>query len=343
MTDHDIKKNHAALRVALQRGIPLVPSPLAALGAELDLSEDDVLRALSDLFAAGTARRFGAVFDSRHLGYGSTLCAVDVPAQDLERVAGLFMPIPGVTHCYEREGQPNLWFTMTAPADRLQAELRALGEALAPYALLDLPALKRFKVEVVLDAGKGHDPHAGRAREPESGGALPPPVLSERERDVVRMLQGNLLVSVDPFAAVADTLGWDHGELLTLLQDWKQQGILRRVGVILRHRKAGFTANGMCIWSVPDEDVDRAGRALACNPEVTHCYERPPWEGFPYNLFAMVHARERKITHAIYERLTKEAGLNEGKVLISVREFKKTSPVFFRESAAAGAGVETDA
>ena len=333
MTDHDVTKNHAALRVALQRGIPLVPRPMAALGQELDLAEADVVRALSDLFTEGTARRFGAVFDSRHLGYGSTLCAVDVPAHDLERVAALFMPIPGVTHCYEREGQPNLWFTMTAPADRLQAELQSLGQALAPYALLDLPALKRFKVEVVLDAHKGHDPRAGQPREPESGAALKPPALGEREQDLVRMLQGNLLVSADPFAAVADALGWDHGELLTLLQDWKQQGILRRVGVILRHRKAGFTANGMCIWDVPDEDVDRAGRALAANPEVTHCYERPRWEGFQYNLFAMVHARERQITQAIFERLSQQTGSDDGNVLISVREFKKTSPVFFCEPA----------
>jgi DNA-binding Lrp family transcriptional regulator len=291
-----------------------------------------VLQALKSLFESNIARRFGAVFDSRHLGYGSTLCAVDVPESELERVAELFAPHTGVTHCYEREGNPNLWFTMTAPADRLQSELDTMAAALAPYALLNLPAIKRFKVQVVLDAGTAGDTAAHHDRPPESGAALDPPDLSPHEKALIRRMQGNLPLTLEPFVAVAQELDWDTTELLVRLRRWKEDGILRRVGVILRHRNAGFTANGMCIWRADPATIDEAGRCLARCPEVTHCYERPPVGDFHYNLFAMVHARQREITQEIFERISKDAGLTEGRVLISKREFKKTSPVFFCEN-----------
>lgn len=327
------------LLVALQRGVPLKPRPFADLGAGLGLTEDETLQAAKDLFARGLARRFGAVFDSRRLGYGSTLCAVDVPAHDIERVAALFRPHPGVTHCYEREGHPNLWFTLTAPAERLRTELAMFADALKPYALLDLPATRRFKVQVVLDAPAD----ANGTQVPGatgSGDADPVTPLSEREKAVVRIMQGDLPLTPAPFAAVADEVGWDQGALVAQLVDWKRRGVLRRVGIILRHREAGFVANGMCVWLVAPEDVDRVGRIVAGCPEVTHCYERPPPEGFPFNFFAMVHARERLAAQAIFERLSREAGLTHGKMLTSVREFKKTSPQFFCEAQDAWPPVE---
>ncbi|NQT93357.1 MAG: hypothetical protein HQ559_11400 [Lentisphaerae bacterium] len=320
-----------ALMLALQRGVPLTGQPFADVGAELGLTEEDVIRSVRDLFDEGVVRRFGAVFDSRSLGYGSTLCAVDVPDDDMERVAALLDPHPGVTHCYQREGHPNLWFTLTAPASRLQDELAAFAAQIAPYALLDLPAIRRFKVQVVLDTageGRGASQQVASevANEEESGRDWP-----EHEKALVRKLQGNLPVMSDPFGAVADTMEWDPADLLDLLVGWQQRGILRRVGIILRHRQAGFVANGMCVWRVDSYDVEQAGRTLARCPDVTHCYERPPHDTFPYNLFAMVHAREHDVALGIFEQLSADAGLNEGKMLTSVREFKKSSPVFFCE------------
>ena len=320
-----------ALLLALQRGVPLTARPFAELGRELGLSEPQVLHAAGELFEQGIARRFGAVFDSRSLGYASTLCAVDVPDGDLERVAALFEPHPGVTHCYQREGRPNLWFTLTAPAAGMQDELAGFAEQLAPFALLDLPATRRFKVQVVLDAsgeGRGAAMQTASADpEPDEPGREWP----EREKDVVRKLQGNLPVTSDPFGAAADAIGWNPRELLDVLAAWQAGGVLRRVAIILRHRQAGFTANGMCVWRVAAADVERAGRVLAGCPDVTHCYERPPRDTFPYNLFAMVHAREHAVAQGIFERLSAQAGLSGGKMLTSVREFKKSSPVFFCE------------
>ena len=319
------------LLIALQRGVPIVRRPLAAIAESVGATEADVVRFARDLFEKRIARRFGAVFDSRRLGYGSTLCAVDVPEPELERVAALLHPHPGVTHCYERQGRPNLWFTLTAPAGELESELRCMEAGMTPYRIHNLPALQRFKVEVVLDATP-FDTEAAPGASPKATRDDAAPQLTEREKDVVRLLQGNLPLSEEPFTAAAQKLGWDSTELLNLLASWKQLGILRRVAIILRHRAAGFTANGMCVWHVPRAQVEVAGRKLATCPEVTHCYERPPVSAeFPYNLFAMVHARERPAAEAIFRRLTEFAGLADGRMLMSTREFKKSSPVFFLE------------
>ena len=110
---------------------------------------------------------------------------------------------------------------------------------------------------------------------------------------------------------------------------WKQAGVLRRIGFILRHRAAGFIANGMCVWPVADVDVVRAGRILAAAAEVTHCYERPSSPSVPFNLYAMIHAREQATAVKIFRRLSRQAALSGGRMLISSREFKKSSPVFF--------------
>ena len=327
---------HDALLLDLQRGLPLNRHPFADIGARHGMTEDAVLQVVMGLFESGWARRFGGVFDSRQLGYGSTLCAVDVPADDLERVAGLLAPHTGVTHCYEREGHPNLWFTMTAPASGLKEELARTAERLSPYKVLDLPALRRFKVQVVLDASVAGRAAANKPTEPDSDDGMEAPELAAHEKALVRKLQGNISVVADPFGAVADAIEWDPDDLLQHLVRWQDAGALRRVGIILRHRKAGFTANGMCVWCVPPEDIERAGRELAKCPEVTHCYERPPWEGFRFNLFAMIHARERGVARGLFERISKDVWLDDGTMLVSVREFKKTSPVFFCEESKAG-------
>lgn len=326
------------LLVALQRGIPIVTRPFVALGAELGFTELEVLERINRLFDSGTARRFGAVFDSRSLGYGSTLCAVDVPDSDLERTAALLAPNTGVTHCYQREGRPNLWFTLTAQAARMREELAALAAALAPMELRDLPALRRFKVEVVLDAP------APDAADGSAVGAMSTDVapacreFSEREKAVVRALQGSVPVVAAPFEAVAEQMDEDPVWLLALVTHWKRSGALRRIGVILRHREAGFSANGMCVWQVAEPDIERVGITLAAAPEVTHCYQRPAFPGFPYNMFAMVHARETDAAQAIFRRLAESIGLSNGRMLTSVREFKKSSPVFFCEGFAGDVG-----
>jgi DNA-binding Lrp family transcriptional regulator len=295
------------------------------VAAPLGLTEAVVLEKVRALFATGVARRFGAVFDARSLGYESTLCAAELPAATIEAAVSRIVPHPGITHCYERDGHPNLWFTMTAPAGEANREIERVGAALgAAQAVWSLPALRLFKIEAVFGKESEATAHPAAAR-----ATAPAAPLSERERQVVRRLQADLAVNENPFYTIGTELGYDPAELLALLQRWQQSGIIRRIGLVLRHHQLGLAANSMCVWPVPPERIEAAGASLARSPQVSHCYERPSLAAFPYNLYAMIHAPSREAAVALFEQLQGNAGLADGRMLWSVREFKKASPIFF--------------
>lgn len=323
----------AAMVVALQRGIPLCARPFEELSRELGCGEADLLACLARQRAVGTVRRFGAVFDTRRLGYRSALCAAAVSVEALDAAAAKLTPLAGVTHCYVREatsalrpGVPNLWFTLSYPADIFPAMVDEVAARLGPYALHVLPATRRYKVDVVFGA-------ATRAREEDvaEGDDLPP--VTARDRAVIGALQGDTEVRADFFAALAGRLGMKEWDLLSTLEIWRRKGRLKRIGLLLHHRNAGWSANGMCCWRVAG-GTTAAGRALAARGEVTHCYERPEAPNFPYNLFAMVHARAAAEANAQFASLSAEVNRVAGAavpavMLLSTREYKKTSMTFF--------------
>ena len=332
----------------LQRGIPLCARPFEALARELDCAESDLLDFIGRCRAEGLVRRFGAVFDTRRLGYRSVLCAASVPPHALDDVVAKIVPFRGVTHCYLREpveaarvplpraGEavrgsgtlaasfPNLWFTLSYPADVFDAMADEIRARLAPHAVAFLPATRRYKVDVVFGA-------ATRVREERTDDDATP--LGARDRAAIAALQGDTEVRADYFAALAERAGMKEWDLLSTLELWQRRGRLKRIGLLLAHRTAGYVANGMCCWHV-EGDTTGAGRALAARDEVTHCYERPLVDAFPYNLFAMVHAtspEEARTQHADLHRvLAAELGNDPATVmLLSTKEYKKTSMTFF--------------
>lgn len=319
--------------VALQRGIPLCARPFEELSRELGCGEADLLACLARQRAVGTVRRFGAVFDTRRLGYRSALCAAAVSVEALDAAAAKLTPLAGVTHCYVREatsalrpGVPNLWFTLSYPADIFPAMVDEVAARLGPYALHVLPATRRYKVDVVFGA-------ATRAREEDVAEDDDLPPVTARDRAVIGALQGDTEVRADFFAALAGRLGMKEWDLLSTLEIWRRKGRLKRIGLLLHHRNAGWSANGMCCWRVAG-DTTAAGRALAARGEVTHCYERPEAPNFPYNLFAMVHARAAAEANAQFASLSAEVNRVAGAavpavMLLSTREYKKTSMTFF--------------
>ena len=344
----DLTEREAAAVTALQRGVPLVPRPFREVGAACGLTEDEVVALLARLLAGGEARRFGGIFDARRIGFRSALCCMDVPAADLASVAGKVTAVEGVTHAYERgwptvlprdlaggprdERWPNLWFTLATEAARFPGELERLRTVCRPYALEELPATRRFKIDVVFDVRtRNRDERV----EPRPGDGLlrhdqePPVRLSEAEREIIRLFQGHIEPVAACFEEPARRLGMTEAALLVRLAAWRESGVMRRLGLLLHHRKAGFTANGMCCWACAADEVLERGRLLAACPEVTHCYARPAHPGFPFNLFAMIHAGDWLATCACFRRIGEHAGLTDGRLLFSLQEFKKTSMTFF--------------
>ena len=314
------------LLALLQQGIPLCKRPFEALADEAGCDEADVIGFLEDCREQGLVRRFGAVFDTRRLGYRSALCAAAIPPSELDDIAARITSLSGVTHCYLREPShpspftiPNLWFTLSYPADIFAAMADEVAARLRPHEVHVLPATKRYKVDVVFGA-------ATRARDESVEDDMPP--ITSSDRAIIGALQGDTEIRPDYFAVLAAKLGMNEWDLLSTLEMWRRCGRLKRIGLLLAHRNAGWTANGMCCWRI-DGDTTEAGRALAACDEVTHCYERPEAPAFPFNLFAMIHARSPEEASATFARLEESCRLSAGTMLISTREYKKTSMTFF--------------
>jgi DNA-binding Lrp family transcriptional regulator len=153
--------------------------------------------------------------------------------------------------------------------------------------------------------------------------------LAQRDIDVIREVQGDLALEPDPFATPASALGVGVDALIAELEDLRTRGYLRRFAAILRHRKAGFGANGMAVWDVPEDDILETGSAMAGYTTISHCYQRPKYEDWRYNLFTMIHARKKGEVEDFVADLSQRHGLDDYAVLYSTTEYKKVRLAYF--------------
>lgn len=333
-----------------QRDFPLCPAPFAELAARLGVAEKAVLGALEKLRREGKISRVGAVFAPKRIG-ASTLAAMAVPPERLEAVAAAVNRFPEVNHNYEREHRYNLWFVVTASSEeRLQASLDAIVQA-AGYPLLALPMLEEFHIDLGFPLDRGSstssaplslDPLPMNGR----GDALQPGVthnqpgklvaaahrvapavpIDEAERRLVSVLQEGLPLFIRPFALIAERIGASESEVLGRIGRWLEEGAIKRFGVVVRHRELGYRANAMVVHDIADERVGDVGRALAEEPAVTLCYRRPRvLPEWPYNLFCMIHGRERAEVEATIADLRRRHGLEDcpHDVLFSLTRYKQ--------------------
>jgi siroheme decarboxylase len=318
-----------------QHRFPLVPAPFARLAANTDASEGEILATFAMLQATGYLSRIGPVFRPNTIG-ASTLAAISVPPADLDRVAGLVSACEGVDHNYERDHAVNLWFVLTAPSvERLNAALHDLEER-AGYPLLRLRLVEPYHIDLGFDID---DPARTVKRVALSSGEASIH-LSDIDRRLVGVLQNGLPLGARPYAAVAERAGTTEDRVIERIDQWTQNGVIQRFGVIVRHRALGYNANAMAVWNVPDDRVTRLGTALASAPRVTLCYRRtralPAW---PYNLYCMVHGREREEVRTVLAALNRQFDLDlfDQSVLFRTREFKQTGARYVINAEAARA------
>ncbi len=310
----------------VQKEVPLVPRPFAAVADELGITETDVLQRLGRWRDdEHVIRQISAIFDTRKLGYESTLVAMRVPDDRINEAARIVNAHPGVSHNYERSHEFNLWFTVAVPPGmELQTHVDRLHELTGAIATRILPTLKMFKIEVRLDMETGVS---------NADGPPPPkvdiPPLDDDDIKAIRALQVDMPLVSEPFAQEAETVGMSEEELLGYAQKFVGDGRMRRCAAILAHRRAGFIANGMGVWKMPEERAEELGYRIASFPQVTHCYQRPVYEDWPYRVFSMVHARTEDKVREVIKDIAGETGLSEYDILFSTREFKKTRVPYF--------------
>ena len=306
----------------IQDGFPLEERPYAALGRRLGVSEEDAFEHVEGLRKSGVIRRLGGVYDSRRLGYISRLCAGVVPEGNLDGFATAVDKIPSITHNYIRSHAYNVWFTVIARSEaEIQETVRGLESETALHDAHVLSASRMFKINTVMKSATNvTNQVAGKSvsDKPVSKSAEPF-VPNAKDRRRINTLSKDIPHTLTPFS----DLGIDISEIQADL-DLK---IMRRFGAVLRHQKAGFDANAMVCFFV--KDADMAGKVLAENPHVSHCYERAPFEGFPYNVYAMFHATGAEELRAAIDGSVALLGQPDHVVLTSLKELKKTSFVYF--------------
>lgn len=327
---------------ALQTDFPLVERPFAALGQGLGLTENQVLERVGQFKRSGLIREISAIFDSQRLGYRSLLVALEVTPERLVSVGHVVSEQPGVSHNYARDHRYNLWFTLTVPPEEaLEGRARAIQRAAGASHLLLLPVVRRFKIGVSFDLREECDlvGDASSLATPDHGpethskaadhGPTHEEAVGDLERSLVRVLQQDLAIEPRPFLAPAVSIGLTEAELLCHARHLQARGLMRRYGAVLRHRKVGILGNGMCCWAVPPERVVEVGEIIAKWPGATHCYERATAPDWPYNLFAMLHARTRAECLEACAALAARVGIADYVVLFSEREFKKERVRYF--------------
>ena len=315
----------------IQWTFPLVTRPFDAIAKKFDTTPEIIKEKLNNLKEIGVLRQLSAIFDTRKLGYTSSLVAMEIEHDKLEHVASQINRHPGVSHNYERDHQFNLWFTLAVPpgAD-LNSELEKFNVLNGIKKVRMLPTLQLFKIGVKLDMvdDKKHEVAPTEEKKEIKNIKFEP---TEDDKDFIRELQKDMEIIDEPFVKAANNLGITEDELFSKMKHYESLGVLRRFAAILRHRQVGFTANGMIVWKVPEDRITSVGETLGSFPQVSHCYERPTYDDWPYNVFSMIHCKTHDEAYDVAKTIQNQIDVNEYKILFSSREFKKTRVEYFVE------------
>ena len=310
----------------------MVTRPFDAIAKKFDTTPEIIKEKLNNLKEIGVLRQLSAIFDTRKLGYTSSLVAMEIEHDKLDYVASQINRHPGVSHNYERDHQFNLWFTLAVPpgAD-LNAELEKFNVLKGIKKVRMLPTLQLFKIGVKLDLvdDKKHEIAPTEEKKEIKNIKFEP---TEQDKDFIRELQKDMEIIDEPFVQAANNLGITEDELFAKMKHYESMGVLRRFAAILRHRQVGFTANGMIVWKVPEGRITSVGEILGSFPQVSHCYERPTYDDWPYNVFSMIHCKTHDEAYDVAKTIQNQINVDEYKILFSSREFKKTRVEYFVEN-----------
>jgi len=317
----------------LQSRFPLEPEPFTAIARAAKLSLADVKARTERLLAERIIREITPIFDTRALGYASMLVAARVDPSAPQRAAKIINSHPGVSHNYLRSHEFNLWFTIATPPDSrlgLDGTLEVLKEETRAESIRQLPTLTLFKINMNLEMERGTEALAAAVD------AEPPRELERQPYDefdvaVIRALQGPMGVVDRPYDGAAREVGVSVDRFLEHLAGMVERKLLRRVAAILYHRRAGFSANGMGVWRVPQDRILETGKRMAAVRGISHCYQRPTYPDWPYSVFTMAHGRSREECDAVLDGIADEHGLHgdDRSVLYSSTEFKKVRLHYF--------------
>jgi len=320
----------------VQWDFPLEPRPFAALAERLGVDEPTVRDRVQHVKDTGVLRQLSAIFDTRALGYTSALVAAKVDQDRIDDAAALVSEHPGVSHNYKRNHPYNLWYTVAVPpGESLDAHVDVLHRESGSLVTRKLPTLTLYKIGVKLDMTGETAPDAKSEvlehERPERRAEMPAPDLSDLELATIRVVQHDLPTVERPFAAYGERIGpgVSEDDVLALLHTLKERKLMRRFAAVMNHRTAGFKANAMGVWAVPEDRLPEIGPQMAGFAAVSHCYRRPTYDDWPYSVFTMIHGRSARDCETTVEAIRDETGVDEYCLLWSIKEYKKVRLEYF--------------
>lgn len=334
MTDDPAR---SALLGLLQESIPFRPRPFEDIGERCGLSESDVISHILTLKQSKVIRQISAIFDTRSLGYASSLVAAKIAPEKLDAAVAVINSHPGVSHNYLRNHEFNLWYTIAVPPIStlgLGGTVNLLHRLSGAETTRLLPTLRLFKIGVRFDvegSARPDDQAAPAYTEANRSETRP---LTEKEIRFVRLMQRDLSIIPQPFTALAEELGVSFEEAAAMHAEFLASGRMRRFAAVLHHRKAGFGANAMGVWAGPQDDPEalrKTGETMASFRAVSHCYQRPSYPDWPYNLFTMVHGKSEAECEQTLAAIAEATGITDRHALYSTKEFKKIRVRYFTD------------
>jgi len=314
----------------IQKKFPLVAKPFEVIADELDMSEDEVLTILQEQKSKNIIRQTSAIFDTKRLGYKSSLVAFKIIKEKISDAVKIINSHPGISHNYERNHDFNIWFTLAVPPHSklgLDGTVSLLANLTDADEYIMLPTLKLFKINVKLNT-TGKDEKKEEVKKVVHTEIEMTPL----HHAIIRAAQYDIEMVSEPFKKIIDGLGIEYDKFFSILDELQEAGVMRRFASILNHRKAGFNANAMVVWDVDEEKGEEIGATAAAFSAVSHCYLRPKYPNWSFNLFTMVHGKTKEETDSIIADMAKEIESKSHMPLYSSREFKKIRIEYFTKA-----------
>jgi DNA-binding Lrp family transcriptional regulator len=310
-----------------QGGFPIAGRPFHGVAARLGMQETALIQTVRQLLDDQLLSRFGPLYDTDRLGGGVTLAALSAPEADFERVARLVNRLPAVAHNYRRGHALNMWFVVASSREQGVDECLEMIAAQTGLRVYSFPKLHEFYLGLWLEFD-GEDgvktvpvPESASASVDQDCG------IDMLDRRIVAATQAGLPLVAEPYVQLAEDIDLPVDELMRAMRRLLSVGVIRRIGAVPNHYRLGLRGNGMTVWDVPDELAISLGERVGALDFVSHAYLRPRHEDvWPYNLFAMVHGRDRTEVLEKSAQLRRVLGedVRGHDVLLSTAVLKKT-------------------
>lgn len=313
----------------IQKELPLCHHPFNML-SDGQMHENTVIKLIKNFKENGVIRRISALFNSKRLGYFTTLVAMKIPTEEFDTIATIINEYDEVTHNYERDDEYNMWFTIIVQAnDEFERVINEIRQKTKIDQLLNLPTLKRFKINTTFRIPNLHfTQHSQEILYEDLKNQQEIISIDELDKKIFRQLQDIPIVK-QPYHLISDRLEISQQYLFHKIEIYKKLGIIRNIRAVLDHYKIGLKENVMVVFKIAPDDIPNAVEVIAAYPQVTHCYERATCDDWQYNLFVVIHEESKAECEKVISEILANTGIKEYKKLYTKRELKKANPRYF--------------